>query len=66
MKRTCLAGLAIIALMPWMDTGAALGQTAKSINVGDVKDHAPPPGPAPFSRLGDEVEIAHPRSKTSE
>src|SRR5580704_5189083 len=38
----------------------------KSINIGDVKDHAPPPGPAPLSRLGDEVEIAHPRSKTSE
>jgi hypothetical protein len=24
-----------------------------SINIGDVKDHAPPPGPAALSRLGD-------------
>ena len=38
----------------------------KSINIGDVKDHTPPPGPAPLSRLGDEVEIAHARSKSGE
>ena len=38
----------------------------KSINIGDVKDYATPPGPAPLSRLGDEVEIAHPRSKSGE
>ena len=32
----------------------------KSINIGDVKNHAPPPGPALLSRLGDEVEIVYP------
>jgi NitT/TauT family transport system substrate-binding protein len=36
MKRTRLAGLAIIASIPWIGTGAAFGQTPKSINVGDV------------------------------
>src|ERR1700733_1149125 len=38
----------------------------KSINIGDVEDHAPPPRPAPLSRLGDEVEIAHTHAKTGE
>ena len=32
MKRTSMAGLAIIALIPWTGSVAALGQTAKSIN----------------------------------
>src|SRR6266566_7530326 len=38
----------------------------KFINVGNVKDDAPPPGPAPLGRLGDEVKIARPRSKAGE
>ena len=38
----------------------------KSVNIGDVKDHAPSPAPAPLSRLGGEVETAHPRSKSGE
>jgi hypothetical protein len=29
----------------------------KSINIGDVKDHVPPRGPALLIKLGDEVEI---------
>ena len=38
----------------------------KCINIGHVEDHAPPPGPAPFGRLGDEVKIARPCSKAGE
>ena len=36
------------------------------INIGDVEDYAPPPGPAPPGRLGDEVKIARPCSKANE
>src|SRR5258708_2418156 len=38
----------------------------KCINIGDVEDYAPPPGPAPLGRLGNEVKIAHPYSKAGE
>jgi hypothetical protein len=38
---------------------------AKSIKIAD-KDHAPPTGPAPLSKLGDEVEIARPCAKAGE
>ena len=34
----------------------------KCINIGDVKDNASPPRPAPLCRLGDEVKIARPCS----
>src|ERR1700731_2981531 len=35
----------------------------KCVNIGNVEDYPPPPGPAPLGRLGDEVEIARPSSK---
>src|SRR5258708_23233675 len=38
----------------------------KCINIGDVEDYAPPPGPAPLGRLGNEVKIAPPYSKAGE
>jgi len=37
--------------------------TVKCINIGDVEDYAPPPGPAPLGRLGNEVKIAPPTRK---
>src|ERR1700692_1248628 len=42
------------------------GTAVKCINIGDVEDYAPPPGPAPLGRLGNEVKIAHPYSKAGE
>ena len=36
------------------------------INIGNVEDYAPPPGPAPLGMLDDEVEIARPCSKAGE
>ncbi len=38
----------------------------KCVNIGNVEDYPPPPGPAPPGRLGDEVEIARPCSKAGE
>jgi hypothetical protein len=38
----------------------------KCVNIGNVEDYPPPPGPAPLGRLGDEVEIARPGSKAGE
>src|SRR3982074_1111049 len=38
----------------------------KCINIGDVEDYAPPPGPAPLGRLGDEIKVAHPGSQAGE
>jgi hypothetical protein len=38
----------------------------KCVNIGNVEDYPPPPGPAPFGGLGDEVEIARPCSKAGE
>src|SRR3979411_1558039 len=38
----------------------------KCVNIGNVEDYPPPPGPAPLVRLGDEVEIARPCSKAGE
>src|ERR1700733_10447050 len=38
----------------------------KCVNIGNVEDYPPPPGPAPLSGLGDEVEIARPCSKAGE
>src|SRR6266851_8119229 len=38
----------------------------KCVNIGNVEDYPPPPGPAPLERLGDEVEIARPCSKAGE
>src|SRR5258708_10087432 len=38
----------------------------KCVNIGNVEDYPPPPGPAPLGRLGDEVEIARPCSKAGE
>jgi hypothetical protein len=38
----------------------------KCVNIGDVKNYPPPPGPAPLGRLGDEIEIARPCSKAGE
>jgi hypothetical protein len=38
----------------------------KFIDIGDVEDYAPPPGPAALGRLGDEVKIARPCSKAGE
>src|SRR5437868_2999293 len=47
---------------------AARGERAvvKFIDIGDVEDDAPPPGPAPAGGLGNEVEIARPGSKAGE
>jgi hypothetical protein len=36
------------------------------VNIGNVEDYPPPPGPAPLGRLGDEIEIARPCSKAGE
>jgi hypothetical protein len=38
----------------------------KCVNIGNVEDYPPPQGPAPLSRLGDEVEIAYSCSKAGE
>ena len=38
----------------------------KCVNIRNVEDYPPPPGPAPLGRLGDEVEIARPSSKACE
>src|SRR6266852_9957025 len=38
----------------------------KCVNIGNVEDYPPPPGPAPLGRLGDEVEIARSCSKARE
>ena len=38
----------------------------KYVNIGDVEDDPTPPGPASFSRLGDEVEVTYPCSKAGE
>src|ERR1700724_3331768 len=38
----------------------------KCVNIGNVEDYPPPPGPAPLGRLGDEIEIARPCSKAGE
>src|SRR5450759_2476683 len=38
----------------------------KCVNIRNVEDYPPPPGPAPLGRLGDEVEIARPCSKAGE
>src|ERR1700716_2074620 len=38
----------------------------KCVNIGNVEDHPPPPGPAPLGRLGDKIEIARPCSKVGE
>src|ERR1700680_3023716 len=38
----------------------------KCVNIGNVEDYPPPPGPAPLGRLDDEVEIARPCSKAGE
>jgi hypothetical protein len=38
----------------------------KCVNIGNVDDYPPPPGPAPLGRLGDEIEIARPCSKAGE
>src|SRR5712671_4421564 len=38
----------------------------KCVNIGNVEDYPPPPGPAPLGRLGDKVKIARPCSKAGE
>src|SRR5258705_8575307 len=38
----------------------------KCVNIGNVEDYPPPPGPAPLGRLGDKVEIARSCSKAGE
>jgi hypothetical protein len=38
----------------------------KYVNISNVKDYPPPPGPAPLGRLGDEIEIARPCPKAGE
>lgn len=38
----------------------------KCVNVGNIKDYASPPGPAPIGRLGDEVEITRSSPKAGE
>ena len=38
----------------------------KCVNIGNVEDYAPPPGPPPVGRLGDEVKIARPCLKAGE
>jgi hypothetical protein len=38
----------------------------KCVNIGNVEDYAPPPGPVSLGRLGDEVEITRPCSKAGE
>src|SRR5712675_2257514 len=38
----------------------------KCVDIGNVEDYPPPPGPAPLVRLGDEVEIARSCSKAGE
>src|SRR5207237_2259514 len=38
----------------------------KTVNIGNVEDCAPPPGPAPLSRLGNDVKITRPCSKAGE
>src|ERR1700732_2926660 len=38
----------------------------KCVNIGNVEDYPPPPGPAPLGRLADHVVIARPASKAGE
>jgi hypothetical protein len=38
----------------------------KCVDIGDVENGAPPPGPAPLGGLGDQVEIARSCSKAGE
>ena len=38
----------------------------KCVNIGNVENYPPPPGPAPLGRLGDKVKIARPCSKAGE
>jgi len=38
----------------------------KGVNIGNVEDYPPLPGPAPLCRLGDEVKVARPSSKAGE
>ena len=36
------------------------------IDIGNIEDYAPSPGPPPLGRLGDEIEIARPCPKAGE
>jgi hypothetical protein len=38
----------------------------KTVNIGNIEDCSPPPGPAPLSRLGNDVKITRPGPKARE